>query len=65
MPFLRSRVAPADNAGTQFAADGVDDTGSFEPEHRRLLQRQQFLEIAAPDLEVCQRYYRSTRGSGR
>jgi hypothetical protein len=47
IPFLRSRVAPADNATTQFAADGADDTGGFEPEHRRLLGRQQFLEIAA------------------
>jgi hypothetical protein len=32
-------VVPADKAATQFAADGVDDTGGLDPEHRMLLQR--------------------------
>jgi hypothetical protein len=32
-------VVPADNAATQFAADGFDDTGGFEAEHSSLLQR--------------------------
>jgi hypothetical protein len=37
IPFLRSLLVLADNAATQFAADGVDDTGGLTPERRRLL----------------------------